>query len=96
MMPNKNRGVVAHQFGQPLDVLQVEDIAPVELEPDAARVRMIASPINPSDLIPVTGAYRSRTALPFIPGFEGVGVIESARDQSLVGKLVIPIGAAGG
>lgn len=95
-MPNQNRGVVAHQFGQPLDVLQVEDIARGELEPNAAAIRMIASPINPSDLIPVTGAYRSRTALPFIPGFEGVGVIESASDHSLIGKRVIPIGAAGG
>ncbi|BAU94314.1 Zn-dependent alcohol dehydrogenase [Corynebacterium suranareeae] len=98
-MPSQNRGVVAHQFGQPLDVLQIEDIATVDLEPNAATIRMIASPINPSDLIPVTGAYRSRTALPFVPGFEGVGVIEAVHaesDQSLLGKRVIPIGSAGG
>ena len=61
-------------------------------------VQMIASPINPSDLIPVTGAYRSRTSLPFIPGYEGVGVIEAAHpdvSQEIVGKRVIPIGSAG-
>lgn len=60
---------------------------------------MIASPINPSDLIPVTGAYRSRTTLPFIPGFEGVGVVEAVHpdtDPVLIDQRVLPIGSAGG
>lgn len=59
---------------------------------------MVASPINPSDLIPVTGGYASRTALPFIPGFEGVGVIAATAGDAeglRVGQRVLPIGSAG-
>src|SRR5262249_21767075 len=40
------------------------------------RVRMLASPINPSDLLTVRGEYGRRPKLPCTPGFEGVGVVE--------------------
>ncbi|KGF15277.1 zinc-dependent alcohol dehydrogenase family protein [Corynebacterium freneyi] len=93
-----NPTIVAHRFGPPSEVLALEDVPIDAPGPGEVAVRMIASPINPSDLIPVTGAYRSRTDLPFIPGFEGVGVIEEAGagvDESVVGKRVIPIGGPG-
>ncbi|MDC7113053.1 zinc-dependent alcohol dehydrogenase family protein [Corynebacterium pseudodiphtheriticum] len=98
-MLHSHRGVIAHRFGPPLDVLQVQALPPAAVKAGTAAVRMIVSPINPSDLIPVTGAYRSRTTLPFIPGFEGVGVIEEVHpgsDQTLRGQRVLPIGSAGG
>lgn len=98
-MQHSNQGVIAHRFGPPPEVLQVVSLAPAELERGAAAVRMIASPINPSDLIPVSGAYPSRTTLPFIPGFEGVGTVETVHpdnDPALLGHRVLPIGAAGG
>jgi NADPH:quinone reductase-like Zn-dependent oxidoreductase len=91
--------VLARRFGNPLEVLEV---APMNREPlrrDQVAVRMIASPINPSDLIPVTGAYASRTVLPFVPGFEGIGVVEDCGgDESPLsaGQRVIPVGSAGG
>ena len=59
---------------------------------------MRASPINPSDLIPVTGAYSHRTSLPFTPGFEGVGeIVEVGEgvDPLWIGRRVLPVGAAG-
>jgi len=62
------------------------------------RVRMIARPINPSDLIPITGAYRSRLAPPFVPGFEGVGRIVEVGSQThgfAVGDRVLPLGKNG-
>ena len=37
---------------------------------------MLVRPINPSDLIPITGAYAHRIPLPNIPGYEGVGIVE--------------------
>lgn len=61
-------------------------------------VRMVASTINPSDAVTVSGAYGSRTQFPFIPGFEGVGIIESVGPGvpvEAVGKRVLPIGSAG-
>ncbi|WP_370040036.1 alcohol dehydrogenase catalytic domain-containing protein [Sinorhizobium fredii] len=54
--------------------------------------------MNPSDLIPVTGAYRARTELPFVPGFEGVGVVRrvgTGVHHLKSGDRVVPIGASG-
>ncbi len=39
-------------------------------------VRMLASPINPSDLMYITGKYGLKPAFPATPGFEGVGIVE--------------------
>ena len=55
-------------------------------------------PINPSDLIPVTGAYRHRISLPSLLGYEGIGrVVEVAdlRDTDLLGKRVLPLRGEG-
>jgi NADPH:quinone reductase-like Zn-dependent oxidoreductase len=46
--------------------------------PGEVRVRMLASPLNPSDLSVVRGQYGRLPELPATPGFEGVGVVESA------------------
>lgn len=56
---------------------------------DEVLVRMLARPINPSDLIPIRGAYSHRIILPTIPGYEGVGVVEdvgSFVSPNLIGK----------
>ncbi len=66
--------------------------------PGEVEIRIRRAAINPSDLIPVTGAYRSRTALPFVPGFEGVGEIVrvgEGMDDLALGRRVLPIGASG-
>lgn len=54
--------------------------------------------INPSDLIPVIGAYSNRTILPFVPGFEGTGTVSrtGAGVTGLKpGDRVLPLGASG-
>lgn len=98
-MSHSRRTVLAREFGPPLEVLNLETVAPSVPAAGHVAVRMLASPINPSDLIPVTGAYRSRTALPVVPGFEGVGVISAVHpgeDATLIGRRVLPVGSAGG
>lgn len=61
-----------------------------------ALVEVMAAPINPSDLLTLTGRYGSLPALPAVGGNEGVGrVVELAADvQSLsVGQVVLlPVG----
>lgn len=47
---------------------------------------MLASPINPSDMMFVRGVYGVAPQLPQIPGFEGVGIVE-ASGGGLKGKL---------
>jgi NADPH:quinone reductase-like Zn-dependent oxidoreductase len=60
------------RFGEPASVLQPEITAPGALKPGELRVRMHYSPVNASDLIPITGAYRHRTPLPAVAGYEGL------------------------
>jgi NADPH:quinone reductase-like Zn-dependent oxidoreductase len=40
-------------------------------------VRMRLCPINPSDVIPITGAYAHRVVPPLVAGYEGMGEIEA-------------------
>lgn len=82
------------EFGQPEIVIQEMDRRISHLEEDEALVEMVMAPINPSDLIPVTGAYAHRISLPNTAGYEGVGIVKEvgkAEDQSLVGKMVLPL-----
>jgi NADPH:quinone reductase-like Zn-dependent oxidoreductase len=71
------KAVRFHRFGSPAEVLQLEDMPVPEPGPGQVRVRMIATPINPSDLLVVRGEYGRLPTLPATPGFEGVGVVEA-------------------
>jgi NADPH:quinone reductase len=88
------------QFGDPGQVLHLADAPVPEPGQGQVRVRMIASPINPSDLLTVQGRYGVLPKLPAIPGYEGVGVVDKAGPgligQFLVGKRVAVLNSAGG
>jgi NADPH:quinone reductase-like Zn-dependent oxidoreductase len=71
------KAVVCEKWGDPAEVLQVRDLPTPEPGPGQVRVRMLVSPINPSDLLMVRGAYGRQPPLPAVPGFEGVGVVEA-------------------
>jgi NADPH:quinone reductase-like Zn-dependent oxidoreductase len=81
------KAIVFDQFGEPADVLRVRDVPIPEPGPGQVRVRMIASPVNPSDLLVVRGRYGVLPTLPATPGFEGVGVVDKA-GPGLIGWLV--------
>ncbi|BAC12137.1 nuclear receptor binding factor 1 [Oceanobacillus iheyensis HTE831] len=87
-----------YEFGRPKDVLRVETKS---IEPpmnNEVLVRMLARPMNPSDLIPITGAYSHRISLPNIPGYEGVGVIVDVGpsvSNDLIGQRVLPLRGEG-
>ncbi|TQK75316.1 NADPH:quinone reductase-like Zn-dependent oxidoreductase [Brevibacillus sp. AG162] len=86
------------QFGEPHEVLKVEQRLIEPLKQDEILVKMSARPINPSDLIPIRGAYKHRINLPAIPGYEGVGtVIDTGpfAPRSLIGKRVLPLRGEG-
>src|SRR5438067_2243774 len=71
------KAVVFDRFGEPSEVLQVRDVPTPEPGRGQVRVRMLASPINPSDFLVVRGQYGRLPTLPATPGFEGVGVIDA-------------------
>jgi len=86
-----------HRLGAPEDCLSLES-APLSLRSEnALRVEMWLAPVNPSDLIPITGAYRHRVQPPQVAGYEGVGhVIEApAAYQHLIGQRVLPLRGGG-
>jgi len=86
------------KFGIPQDVLKVENKTIEDPKDGEVLVRMITRPINPSDLIPISGAYAHRTSLPMIPGYEGVGLIEEVGpfvSRQLVGKRVLALRGEG-
>jgi len=87
-----------YDFGSPLDVLKVENKSIEPPNDNEVLVRMLARPINPSDLIPIRGSYSHRISLPNIPGYEGVGIVEdvgASVSQNLIGKRVLPLRGEG-
>lgn len=88
---------IVREFGAIKEVVQLEQLPLPQLAAGDARVKMVYATINPSDIITISGAYRSRISVPFVPGFEGVGVIEFAPSgaQLPVGQRVLPIGSMG-
>jgi NADPH:quinone reductase-like Zn-dependent oxidoreductase len=72
------KAAIFDQFGEPAEVLRVSEVEPPKPTPGQVRVRMLASPINPSDLLFIQGRYGLKAKLPATPGFEGVGVVEES------------------
>ena len=81
------QAIIFQRFGNPAEVLTVEDVPVPEPQRDQDRVRMLSSPINPSDLMYVRGDYSVRPELPATPGFEGVGIVD-AHGGSLLGRFM--------
>lgn len=94
---NDNLALVYRQFGDPLSVLALESSSLLPCAPDKLRVAMQFSPINASDLIPITGAYRHRVQPPLIAGYEGVGKVITAPPAfaHLLGQRVLPLRSDG-
>lgn len=90
--------IIFSEFGRPKDVLRVESKRIEQPKDNEVLVRMLARPINPSDLIPIRGAYSHRISLPNIPGYEGVGIVEDVGplvSQHFIGKRVLPLRGEG-
>ena len=86
--------------GEPGDVLRSSETETPKPGPGEVLVRMLASPINPSDLMFVRGVYGIRPECPQSPGFEGVGVVEACggglRGMLFKGKRAVVMNSRGG
>jgi NADPH:quinone reductase-like Zn-dependent oxidoreductase len=97
-MQNMNTCSIIHQFGKLEDVIELETRELPACGPEDVLIQMEYAQINPSDLITISGAYRGRTSLPFLPGFEGVGIVHQIGDnatQFKIGERVMPIRQSG-
>ena len=94
------KAIVFDRCGAPEEVLQLRDVPEPKPAPGQVLVRMLASPVNPSDLLYVRGVYGRSPPLPATPGFEGVGIVEANGGGLLgwrvVGRRVAVLGAASG
>lgn len=69
------KAVVVREWGG-LDALRLEDIEAPIPGPGEVRIAIVAAPINLGDIIVATGRYQVKPPLPFVPGGEGVGIID--------------------
>jgi NADPH:quinone reductase-like Zn-dependent oxidoreductase len=92
------RSVVADTVGEPSEVLHLQTRAIPEPGPGQVRIRVIAVPVEASDLHTVRGRYGFTPKFPTVPGIESVGVIDelgSGTDGLTVGQRVVTIGVTG-
>ncbi|MEN0084365.1 MAG: zinc-binding dehydrogenase [Leifsonia sp.] len=92
------KALIHHAFGDPAEVLAVEERPLPEPGPGEVRVRMLLSPIHNHDLWTVRGTYGFKPELPAQAGTEALGVVDALGegvDQLAVGQRVVTGGTFG-
>ena len=77
-MSKKMKAAVLHEFGQPLQIEEVDIPTPGSGE---IVVKMQASGVCHTDLHAIDGDWPAKPNLPLIPGHEGVGIITAVGDN---------------
>jgi NADPH2:quinone reductase len=87
-------------YGEPAEVLALADRPVPEPGKGEVRIRVLASPVNPSDLLYVRGHYSGvEPRFPAPVGFEGVGIVDALGPGAhgvVVGQRVAAINGQGG
>jgi len=81
-----------HEYGDPLDVLQLDIVAVPMPEPGEVRVRTHAIPLNLNDLERITGGnMMAPPEFPYSPGMEVMGVVDACGDgaEHWLGRRVV-------
>ena len=71
------RALVQPRFGDPAEVLSVQEVPDPEPGPGQALVRVLLSPIHNHDLWTTRGSYGFKPEMPARAGTEAVGVVEA-------------------
>jgi trans-2-enoyl-CoA reductase len=85
------------ELGDPAVVLKIKDAPSLPLDAGEVRVKVLATPIHPSNLLQIAGEYGVKPELPAYPGSEGIGrIIETAADvdQLQIGQRVMLAGGS--
>lgn len=91
------KAIRVHEFGPP-EVMRLEDVPAIKAGPGQVVVRVKAAGVNPVDTYIRSGTYARTPTLPYTPGADAAGVIESeGQDASLaVGARVYISGTMSG
>src|SRR5215467_10762734 len=73
------KAILVHEFGGP-DVLRLEEVPTPRPGAGEVLVRVHAAGVNPYDTYMRAGTYAQKPPLPYTPGSDGAGVIESVGD----------------
>ena len=95
------RALRVHEYGEPKDVLHLEDVDTPTPEPGQLLVKVGAAALNWPDVNLCRGAYHLRPPLPFTPGMEACGLVVGLGDgvdprlkgTRVVAVPVLPAGA---
>src|SRR5215510_4342990 len=74
-LPTTMRAVQLQDYNGKPDSLRVAEVPVPRPGPGEVLVKVFASPVNPSDLMFITGNYGFKKPLPATPGFEGSGTV---------------------
>lgn len=99
--PTTMRAWRVHEYGEPKDVLQLDEVPVPEPGPGELLVRVQAIPMNLNDMERITGKNMMvRPPLPTIPGMEVMGIVEAcgegAPDRTGERVVAVPARAFGG
>ena len=75
------KSIIFEKTGKPTDILNATDVPMPKPGPNEVRLKVVASPINPSDIMFVQNMYGIRPQLPSGAGFEGMGVIDAVGED---------------
>src|SRR5437763_11863338 len=73
------KAILVRQFGDP-EVLKLEDVPTPKPLPGQVLVKIRAAGVNPADTYARTGNYSVIPPLPYTPGTDGAGIIDSIGD----------------
>jgi NADPH:quinone reductase-like Zn-dependent oxidoreductase len=94
------KAIQFNAYGEPTEVLALADRPVPEPGKGEVRVRILASPVNPSDLLYVRGHYSGvEPRFPAPVGFEGVGIVDAVGPETngvAVGQRVAAVNSQGG
>src|SRR6476469_749571 len=93
-LPTTMRAWRTHEYGEPLEVLQLDTVAVPEPAPGEVLVRALAIPFNLNDLERITGGNMMvRPELPYSPGMETMGIVAACGPgtEALLGRRVVAI-----
>jgi NADPH2:quinone reductase len=89
----------AHELGEPVDVLRLEDVDPPSAGPGQVVVRVEACALNFPDVLLLQGKYQQKPPMPITPGLEVGGVVEEVGagvTSPAAGSRVLALPALGG
>src|SRR3954468_12211284 len=81
-----------HEYGPPLDALQLDEVDVPQPGPGEVRVKVQAIPLNLNDLERITGGNMMvEPELPYSPGMEVMGVVDACGDglDEWLGRRVV-------